>query len=284
LTGEVIRYDMQVKMLGGKLMWIDFMLAPLRDVDGNITHLIPSGNDISMRHNSEEALQKSEELFQSIVISSDDAIITKTLTGEITEWNPAAVRLLGYSKEEAIGMNVIRLFPEKLIDEENRLLEKISQGEKIPPFETLRIHKDGREIDVSVTISPLRDKYGNVIGACKLARDITSQKQQSKQIAQALQDKTALLHEVHHRVKNNLQIVSSLLNMQARKASKSLNEQDADTATAFAECQTRIRAMSLVHQLLYESNDLSKVDLSDYLNQLVNLSKPVMTICVILFK
>ena len=120
-------------------------------------------------------------------------------------------------------------------------------------------------IDVAVTISPLRDKSGKVIGACKLARDISVQNAQRKQISQALQDKTALLHEVHHRVKNNLQIVSSLLNMQARRASP-------EVASAFSECQTKIRAMALVHQLLYESGNMAEVDLALYLSQLAMLS------------
>ncbi len=266
LEGEVVRHDIQVQMRDGQLMWLDFMLAPLRDTEGRITHLIPSANDISQRHHSEEALQKSEELFHSIILASDDAIITKTLEGIITAWNPAATRLLGYTEAEAIGRPITTLFPPDRIQEEEILLSRISRGEKVLPFETVRIHKDGSEIEVSVTISPLRDRSGTVIGACKLARDITMQNAQRRQIFQALQDKTALLHEVHHRVKNNLQIVSSLLNMQARRASPEI-------ASAFSECQTRIRAMALVHQLLYESDNMAEVDLGLYLSQLSTLSR-----------
>ncbi|MBC3881125.1 PAS domain S-box protein [Undibacterium sp. LX40W] len=266
LNGVIIRRDIQAQMLNGELMWLDFMLAPLRDADGRITHLIPSANDISKRHKSEEALQKSEELFHSIILASDDAIITKTLDGVITAWNPAATRLLGYSEEEALGQAITVLFPPERIHEEQVLLARIGRGEKVLPFETVRIHKDGSAIDVSVTISPLRDRSGKVVGACKLARDISVQNAQRRQISQALQDKTALLHEVHHRVKNNLQIVSSLLNMQARRASP-------EVATAFSECQTRIRAMALVHQLLYESENMAEVDLSLYLSQLSGLSR-----------
>lgn len=266
LTGAVIRRDIQVQMLNGELMWLDFMLAPLRDTDGRVTHLIPSANDISQRHKSEEALQQSEELFHSIILASDDAIITKTLDGVITAWNPAATRLLGYSEQEALGQPITCLFPPERIHEEEMLLASIGRGEKILPFETVRIHKNGSAVDVSVTISPLRDKSGKVIGACKLARDISVQNTQRRQISQALQDKTALLHEVHHRVKNNLQIVSSLLNMQARKASS-------EVASAFSECQTRIRSMAVVHQLLYESDSMAEVDLSTYLSQLSSLSR-----------
>lgn len=266
LHGQVIRRDIQVQMAGGQLMWLDFMLAPLRDGDGRITHLIPSANDITQRHASEEALQKSEELFHSIILSSDDAIITKTLEGEITAWNPAAVRLFGYQEEEMLGSSILRLFPSDRIKEERLLMAKISRGEHVPSFDTRRLRKDGSEIEVSITISPLRDKQGRVVGACKLARDISLSNQQKRELTQALEEKTALLHEVHHRVKNNLQIVASLLNMQARKANP-------EVAAAFAECQTRVRAMALVHQLLYESENMAEVDLGLYLSQLATLSR-----------
>ena len=262
--GEVIRYDLQVRMVNDTRMWIDFMMAPLRDKDGHITHLIPSAMDISARHASEVLLQQSEERFQSIVESSDDAIITKTLAGIITSWNPAATRLMGYTADEAIGQPITLLFPLSNLAEEAGLLQSIARGERVTPFETVRIHKDGHLIDVSVTISPLRDRSGAVVGACKMARDITLQKHQRQVIEHALAEKTALLHEVHHRVKNNLQIVSSLLRLQARKASP-------DAALALADCQGRIQAMSLVHQLLYESNNMAEVDLSAYIDRLVAL-------------
>ncbi|WMW81359.1 PAS domain S-box protein [Undibacterium cyanobacteriorum] len=266
LDGTIIRRDIQVQMAGGTLMWLDFMLAPLRDAEGRITHLIPSATDITQRHQSEEALQKSEELFRSIILSSDDAIITKTLRGEITAWNPAATRLLGYAEQDMIGTNIAKIFPPHRLHEEEELMTKIARGEHVPPFDTTRLRNDGSEVEVSVTISPLRDQEGQVIGACKLARDISVPNRQKRQLTQAVEDKTALLHEVHHRVKNNLQIVASLLNMQARKANP-------EVATAFAECQTRVRAMALVHQLLYESENMAEIDLGLYLSQLATLSR-----------
>jgi len=242
------------------------MIAPLKDQHGRITHLIPSATDISLRHASQVALQQSEERYRSIVESSDDAIITKSLGGIITEWNPAASRLLGYSAEEAIGQPITMIFPESKLAEESDLMEKIHLGKQVPPFETVRVHKSGRLVDVSVTVSPLRDRRGAVIGACKLARDITVEKHQRDLISFALEEKTALLHEVHHRVKNNLQIVSSLLNLQARKVSS-------DAAQAIGECQGRIRAMALVHQLLYESENMAEVNLSGYLSRLLALTQ-----------
>ncbi|MDY7578680.1 histidine kinase dimerization/phosphoacceptor domain -containing protein [Herbaspirillum sp. RTI4] len=213
-----------------------------------------------------DPLPQSEEQFHSVIESIDDAIITKSLQGIITGWNSAAVRLFGYSAQEAIGRPVTILFPQSNLLDEVALLRRIYLGERIPSFETVRVHKSGQPIDVSVTVSPLRNRQGDIIGACKLARDISEQKQQRDLIAHALEEKTALLHEVHHRVKNNLQIVSSLLNLQARKVSPA-------GAQAIAECQGRIRAMALVHELLYESDNMSEVNLSEYLHRLIVLTK-----------
>ena len=265
-NGDVVRYDLEVRMINDSRMWIDLMIAPLRDKDGNITHLIPSASDITQRHANAVALQQSEERAQSIIESSDDAIITKSLDGIITEWNGAATRMLGYPAQEAIGKPITMIFPQDKLAEEEVVMQAISKGQRVPSFETVRVHKNGRMIDVSVTVSPLRDRSGRVIGACKLARDITVQKRQRDLIDHALEEKTALLHEVHHRVKNNLQIVSSLLNLQSRKVSP-------DAVLALAECQGRIRAMALVHQLLYESENMVEVDLSDYISRLIMLTR-----------
>ncbi|WP_230405193.1 PAS domain-containing protein [Undibacterium rugosum] len=263
--GGISRFDVPVRMLNGELMWIDFMLAPLRNQAGEITHLIPSGIDIMKRHQSEAALHQSEERLRSVIESSDDAIITKSLDGLVTSWNPAAERLLGYSCSEMLGQSITKLFPSSKVREEQELLKRIASGERVASFETERIHRNGKTVYVSITISPLRDRAGKVIGACKLARDISPQKQQMQMLEQALEEKTVLLHEVHHRVKNNLQIVSSLLNLQARKASP-------EVASALGESQSRIKSMALIHQLLYESSDMSEVGLSDFLKGLINLS------------
>ncbi|MEB0139752.1 MULTISPECIES: PAS domain-containing protein [unclassified Undibacterium] len=263
--GQSVRCDVQIRLRGEALAWIDFMLSPLRDGQGRITHLIPSGIDISQRHAAEAALHRSEEQLRSVIESSDDAIITKSLDGIVTSWNPAAENLLGYTAQEAIGQPMTQFFPPARLHEEKELLDKIARGEKIAAFETERIHQSGRIVHVAVTISPLRDRAGSVIGACKLARDISQQKAQRDMLEQALSEKTALLHEVHHRVKNNLQIVSSLLNLQARKVAP-------EVARVLAESQGRIKAMALIHQLLYESHNMSEINLYEFLKKLLNLS------------
>ena len=120
---------------------------------------------------------KAIGLLASIVDSSDDAIVSKTLEGVILSWNAAAQQIFGYTPEEAIGQSITIIIPPELRDEEIDILRRLRAGERIEHFETLRISKDGRRIDVSITISPIRDAGGGIIGASKIARDITERKQ-----------------------------------------------------------------------------------------------------------
>jgi PAS domain S-box-containing protein len=122
-------------------------------------------------------LQRTQKLYQTILQSSDDAIISKTLDGIITSWNPGAERIFGYRADEAIGQSMALVVPERRMDEEAEILAKIAQNKKVDHFETVRRRKDGSLIDVSVTISPVINKRGNVIGVSKIARDITARKQ-----------------------------------------------------------------------------------------------------------
>jgi PAS domain S-box-containing protein len=145
--------------------------AELVELDGRKCVVSMIG-DITER---KELLRKQVEL-ASIVESSEDAIIGKTLEGVITSWNCGAEKIFGYMAEEAIGQKLMILFPPERQDEEVEVLAKISCGETVLHFETARVRKDGRQIFISATISPLRDSQGKVIGASKIARDITTQK------------------------------------------------------------------------------------------------------------
>src|SRR6185369_12629787 len=113
----------------------------------------------------------------AIVESSDDAIIAKDLQGIITDWNSGAQRIFGYAAEEVIGRSVTLLIPPERMEEEALILSKLRKGERIDHFETVRVRKDGKRIDISLTTSPIKDKQGRTIGASKIARDITERKQ-----------------------------------------------------------------------------------------------------------
>jgi len=135
---------------------------------------------------SRETLENIKALdhFRAIVESSEDAVISKSLTGIVSSWNNGAQSLFGYSAAEMIGQPMLRLFPPELANEEAFILEKILEGESVSHFETVRLHKSGRSLQVSVSISPIRDNLGRIVGASKIARDIGRQKQLEAQAQQ----------------------------------------------------------------------------------------------------
>lgn len=140
-------------------------------------------------------------LLSAIVDSSDDAIISKSLEGVITSWNRSAERLFGYTSEEAVGQSITMLIPPDRIQEEPQIISRLKQGERVDHFETIRRRKDGSLIDISLTISPVRDGGGNIIGASKVARDIT----ESKRLRLELQRANALLENFAHSASHDLQ-------------------------------------------------------------------------------
>ena len=152
--------------------------------------------------------QKREEetrsLLAAIVSASDDAIVSKTLDGIILSWNQGAERLFGYSRAEAVGRSTDLIIPPALRPEERQILQRIRQGDRIDHFETIRVTKDGRRLNISLTVSPLRDESGRVIGASKVARDITERKQMDEALREADRRKDEFLATLAHELRNPL--------------------------------------------------------------------------------
>jgi PAS domain S-box-containing protein len=164
----------------GTAIPVQYACAPLR-MDNEIAGSVVTFNDITERRAAELASRR----FAAVVDSSDDAIITKTLDGIITSWNRGAQRVFGYSAEETIGMSMLILLPEDRKHEERDILARLARKERLDHFETVRQTKDGRLIDVSVTISPMVDSSGNLLGASKVARDITAAKTAERAVLRA---------------------------------------------------------------------------------------------------
>jgi PAS domain S-box-containing protein len=144
--------------------------------------LVVSGAMVLMAR-AARATQDARSLLASIVESSEDAIVTKDLEGTIQSWNQGAERLFGYAAGEIVGRPVTLLIPPEHQDEEREILERLRRGERISHFETVRLTKGGRRIDVSLTVSPVRDRFGDIIGASKVARDISDRKRAAQEIA-----------------------------------------------------------------------------------------------------
>jgi len=180
--------------------------------------------------------QRQSQRLASLVESSDDAIIATDLDGTITHWNPGAQRLLGYTSEEMLHQPVTTLLPPNLRTEETRTLERIRRGERIEHYETVRRHKDGTLIHLSLTQSPILDSAGNLVGASKVARDITERK-----LAQEKQ--ALLLTEMSHRIKNMLAITNGLLALSAKTAR--------NPAELAESVRDRLVALARAHELIH---------------------------------
>jgi PAS domain S-box-containing protein len=145
-----------------------------------------------------------QALLAAIVATSDDAIISKTLDGIITSWNEGAQRIFGYTAEEAVGQSVLMLIPEGRKDEEQMILAQLRRGLRVDHYETIRVTKDGRLIDISLTISPIRNDAGELVGASKVARDITLQKRAQRELEDADARKNEFLALLAHELRNPL--------------------------------------------------------------------------------
>ncbi len=156
----------------GKEIPVDDSGAPIRDRDGKITGVVLVFRDVTERRQA----QQEHERLSAIVESTDDAIIGKTLDGIITSWNQAAEKLYGYTANEIIGKPISIVIPTDRMSEFQLILDKLSRGERIEHRDTVRLHKDGTHLDVDVTVAPIKDRYGEIVGASTIARDITERK------------------------------------------------------------------------------------------------------------
>ena len=157
--------------------------------------------------------ENSAALLAAIVASSDDAIISKDLNGYVTSWNRAAERLFGYSAGEMIGQHITRIIPESRLDEEDFVLSRVRGGQSVDHFETVRRRKDGTFLDISITVSPIRDGDGVVIGASKIARDVTEQKQLRRALEEANRTKDEFLATLSHELRTPLNTVLGYIQM-----------------------------------------------------------------------
>ena len=199
----------------------------------------PPGRRATVRapHQSRPARDNlAAQHYRAIIELSDDAILSKDLDGLILSWNRGAQRLFGFTSEEAVGRPVTIIIPPDRLDEEPKILEKIHRGERIEHFETIRQRKDRSLIDISLTISPIRNSRGKIVGASKIARDIT-------ELNKARERQRLLLREMSHRVKNLFALSGSIVSLSARSA-KSPHELAEST-------RARLAALARAHALTF---------------------------------
>lgn len=169
---RVEHYETQRVHKSGKRLSVSLTMSPIRDTSGRVIGASKIARDTS----EHKKLSNAQRMLAAIVESSDDAIVSKNLDGIITSWNASAERLLGYKADEIVGQSVLRIIPRELQFEEPGIISKLRNGERIEHYETCRQRKDGEVIDVALTVSPIRDEKGQVVGGSKILRDIRDRK------------------------------------------------------------------------------------------------------------
>ena len=226
--------------------------ALLRGPDGSVAGVL----ELMLEAPAPDPSDLAAARLAAIVSSSDDAIVGKSLEGRVTSWNDGAARIFGWSPEEMIGQPILRIIPPELRFEEEEILARLRRGERIAHFDTERVAKDGRRLAVSLTVSPIRDATGRVVGASKIARDVTARKQ-----AETTQHQ--LLEELNHRVRNTLATIQAIAGQSLRRS---------PSPEAFVRSfGGRVQALARVHDLLV-AGEMAGVDLAAILE--VELGRP----------
>jgi len=245
----------------GRLIDVSITVSPIRNASGQIVGASKIARDIGERQRSEVAQAR----LAAIIDSSDDVIVGKTLEGIITSWNPAAERVFGWTAAEAVGRHITLIIPEDRRAEEDDVLARIRRGERVDHFETVRVTKDRRLIDVSITVSPIRDASGRIVGASKIARDIGERRrleearaallereQEARQRAETLnRTKDELLATVSHELRTPLNSIFGWARM--------MQSTDMDEAGRARAINAIVRNVSSLGRLVEDLLDLSRI-------------------------
>lgn len=215
LQGADLELEFRVVLPDGSLRWL-YNRAKMEWENGRPAYLVGGCTDITNRKQIEEARYR----LAAIVESSDDAIISKDLKGIVTSWNRRAEKMFGYTAKEMIGRSITAIIPPELLDDEKRILETIARGDRIEHFETVRVTKHGERIELSLTISPVKDETGRIVGAAKIARDITQRKktEQALRTTERLASVGRMAATVAHEINNPLEAVTNLIYLAKQNA------------------------------------------------------------------
>src|SRR5438067_3368990 len=204
--------------------------------------------------------------FQAFLEAAPDAIVVVDDRGKIVIVNTQAEKMFGYSREDLVGQSIAILVPDRFREAHVHDRDSYAATPRTRPMGAGRaltgLTRDGREFPVEISLSPLQTPQGSLV--MSIVRDITDRRRAEELIEASLREKEALLREIHHRVKNNLQVTSSLLRLQAGVID------DPHTREVFSEMQHRIHSMALVHEKLYQSTNLSRIDFGEYVAALAN--------------
>jgi PAS domain S-box-containing protein len=254
LVSEALRSDgpmsaaphTQLASRQGALRPVDASAAPIR-LDGRTIGAVLIFRDISEQNNAE----RTRAWLAALIESSTDAIVSKTLDGIITSWNPAAVRLFGYAAEEIVGKPITTIVPPELYEQEHDVLTRLRRGERVQDLETVRLTKDGRRIEVSLTVSPIRNDDGEIVGASKIARDISKRKEAERLAQEAERRKDEFLAILGHELRNPLAPI--------RNVSELLDRTEHARPEIRTACDILNRQVAQISRLVDDLLDVSRI-------------------------
>ncbi len=261
--GTSMESEYRIITKSGDIRWIHTSSKPTV-VDDKIIGIQGVLSDIMERKHAMEALKESEELYKSLIRASPEAVTATNLEGEIIFASPQTVKLHGYNINELLGMNAFELIdPKDHIRATKNLKATLKEG-YVKNIEYNLLRKNGSSFIGELSAALIKDPEGKPKSFIATVRDITERKQAEGRLRNALEEKDILLREVHHRVKNNIQVITSMLSLHSKYI------KDQQYSDMIQEIQNRIRSMALIHEKLYKSEDISFVNFNEYIKELVS--------------
>jgi PAS domain S-box-containing protein len=279
--GNVFEFEGMIYRRDQSLRWIEINGHLQSQGSAPAGRILGTIRDITHAKMSEEALRNSVKQLgelAAIVASSDDVILSKNLNGIITSWNAAATRVFGYTAEEMMGSSIFKLIPEELHSEESAIIAQVRAGHIVEHFETKRLTKSGQRLDVSLTISPIKDEQGRVIGASKILRDISGRKRMEQALLQAekIAATSRMAATIAHEVNNPLEAVMNLLYLLRTKITDSEGIEYLNSAEAELGRVSHIAKQTLGYYR--EHTSASRASLADIVLQAISIYEPRCTV------
>lgn len=267
LREEIPAYTCEKRVFrkNGEIAWVSVTVTAIRDVQGNLLYGIGMVHDLTASKLAEQALSQAEQRFQDLYENLRDGMAAVDEGGRIVQCNPQFLRMLGYTFEELTGLTYEDITPSQWHAMESRILEEQVRVKGYSDlYEKEYIHNNGTVFPIEIQTYLATDGSGRLTGYWAFVRDITQRKEAEQFIKASLREKEILLREIHHRVKNNLAVVNSLLRLQSRDAKDPFHRE------MFEEAQARIRSLALAHERLCQSENLAYVNMNEYLRSLLD--------------
>ncbi len=255
-------YEAQVHRKDKSKFWISLNVRIVRDSEGNSLYMEGTSTDITERKQAEEALKLASAYNRSLIEASLDPLFTIGMDGRITDVNAAMEKVTGYSKQKLINTIFLNYFTEP--DKAHDSFKEVLLNGQVHDYELIIKHRNRQTIQVLFNATVFRDATGQILGIFAAARDITVRKQAEDKLKSSLSEKETLLREIHHRVKNNLQVISSMFDMH------SLRTDNQEVIDLFADARSKIYSLALIHSQLYRSDRFDKINMGNHVRELVN--------------